>query len=139
MNIRRDCIHYHCEHEMGASIDCCSLRGLGKCPCSEDCAEYANRDEVYKMGLEAIKSKHTKLINATIEPEPHWIPCKERLPKDGQNVLVTYRTTNKIHPCQYHDDGSRNPWYSYIDQCRAYMNVVTAWMPLPECYREGEE
>ena len=67
-----------------------------------------------------------------------WIPCSERLPEDGQNVLVTYRTTNKIHPCQYHDDGSRNPWYSYIDQCRAYMNVVTAWMPMPEPYKEGE-
>ena len=67
-----------------------------------------------------------------------WIPCSERLPKDEQNVLVTYKTTDKIHPCQYHDDGSRNPWYSYIDQCRAHMNVVLAWMPLPEPYREGE-
>ena len=67
-----------------------------------------------------------------------WILCSERLPEDEQNVLVTYKTTDKIHPCQYHDDGSRNPWYSYIDQCRAHMNVVLAWMPLPEAYREGE-
>ena len=70
------------------------------------------------------------------QPEQRWIPCSERLPEDGQDVLVTYKTTGKIHPCQYHDDGSRNPWYSYIDQCRAYMNVVLAWMPLPEPYRE---
>lgn len=75
----------------------------------------------------------------TIEPERKWIPCSERLPEDGQDVLVTYKTTGKIHPCQYHDDGSRNPWYSYIDQCRAYMNVVLAWMPLPEPYIERRE
>lgn len=67
-----------------------------------------------------------------------WIPVTERLPEDEQNVLVTYKTTDKIHPCQYHDDGSRNPWYSYIDQCRAHMNVVLAWMPMPEPWGGGE-
>lgn len=71
-----------------------------------------------------------------LETEPKWIPVREMLPEDEQNVLVTYKTTDKIHPCQYHDDGSRNPWYSYIDQCRAHMNVVLAWMPLPEPYTE---
>ena len=73
-----------------------------------------------------------------IHAASHWIPVTERLPEDGENVLVTYKTTDKIHPCQYHDDGSRNPWYSYIDQCRAHMNVVLAWMPLPKSYK-GEE
>lgn len=71
--------------------------------------------------------------------EQRWIPCSERLPEDEQNVLVTYKTTDKIHLCQYHDDGSKNPWYSYIDQCRAHMNVVLAWMPLPEPWRGEEE
>lgn len=75
----------------------------------------------------------------TIEAQQRWIPCSERLPEDGENVLVTYKTTDKIHLCQYHDDGSRNPWYSYIDQCRAHMNVVLAWMPLPEPYTEDKE
>lgn len=75
----------------------------------------------------------------TIEPEQRWIPCSERLPEDGENVLVTYKTTDKIHLCQYHDDGSRNPWYSYIDQCRAYTNVILAWMPLPEPAKKEEQ
>lgn len=74
-------------------------------------------------------------IKALKQPEPQWIPVTERLPEDEQNVLVTYKTTDKIHPCQYHADGSKNPWYSYIDQCRAHMNVVLAWMPLPEPYK----
>lgn len=85
--------------------------------------------------------KHDIFDAPEVVPEPKWIHVSERLPEDGQNVLVTYKTTDKIHPCQYHDDGSRNPWYSYIDQCRVHMNVVSAWMPLPEPYREegGQE
>ena len=54
-NIRTDCIHYHCEHDMGASIDCCTLKGLGNCPCTKDCPDYADKAEVYRLGLEALK------------------------------------------------------------------------------------
>lgn len=68
-----------------------------------------------------------------------WIPCSERLPEGEQFVLVTYKTTDRIHVCQYHEDGSRNQWYSLNDMCRAHNNVVVAWMPLPEPYRkEGD-
>ena len=48
--IRRDCYFYHCEHQMGASIDCCTLMtGLGVCPCSEDCKTYISTYEAYKI------------------------------------------------------------------------------------------
>jgi len=64
-NIRTDCIHYHCEHDMGASIDCCTLRGLGDCPCSNNCNDYANKDEIYLLGLEVFKKrKEAKNIQA---------------------------------------------------------------------------
>ena len=56
-NIRKDCVFYHCEEHMGASIDCCSLRGLGNCPCSDSCGYYANKTEIYKLGLEAFKKQ----------------------------------------------------------------------------------
>ena len=88
------------------------------------------------MAITALEAEETWYATHEYPPKTRWIPCSERLPEDGQNVLVTYKTTDKIHPCQYHDDGSRNPWYSYIDQCRAHMNVVLAWMPIPEPYRE---
>ena len=74
-----------------------------------------------------------------VKPEPHWIPVSERLPEDEQFVLATYKTTDRIHVCQYHEDGSRNQWYSLNDMCRAHNNVVLAWMPLPEPYREEGE
>lgn len=82
--------------------------------------------------------KAYELGRESVQPKQEWIPVSERLPEDGENVLVTYKTTDKIHPCQYHDDGSRNPWYSYIDQCREHMNVVLAWIPLPEPYMKGD-
>ena len=71
----------------------------------------------------------------TIQPEPHWIPVTERLPNRDELVLVTYKTTSKIHLCKYLDDGSENSWWSYIDDCCAWNNVILAWMPLPEPFK----
>ena len=63
--IRRDCIHYHCEHDMGASIDCCTLRGLGNCPCSNDCDDYANKNKIYSLGLDVFRKRK----EASAQPE----------------------------------------------------------------------
>lgn len=79
------------------------------------------------------------IFKALPSAEADWIPCSERLPKRDELVLVTYKTTDRIHLCKYIDDGSENPWWSYIDDCCAWNNVVLAWMPLPKPYRgDGE-
>lgn len=69
---------------------------------------------------------------------PQWIPCSERLPKRDELVLVSFKT-GRVHPCKYLDDGSENPWWSYIDDCCAWSNTVLAWMPLPKPYEEEGE
>lgn len=57
-NIRRDCYWYHCEHQMGASIDCCTLaNGLGDCPCSRDCKTYISKEEATTMVLDYIEKR----------------------------------------------------------------------------------
>ena len=56
-SVRKDCVFYYCEHDMGASIDCCILRGLGNCPCSDSCKDYADKTEVYQLGLEVLKKR----------------------------------------------------------------------------------
>ena len=60
----------------------------------------------------------------TIDAEPCWIPCEERLPKPVQEVLVT-----GINGCVY---TSRIVHGEF-----EYGGNVIAWMPLPEPY-DGE-
>jgi hypothetical protein len=79
----------------------------------------------------------------TIEPEPHWIPCSERLPDEdhwlggsgrqfSDNVMVTivnHSDEDTWVDVTYTIDGE---WACELPK---YCKIV-AWMPLPECYRE---
>ena len=69
---------------------------------------------------------------------PMWIPCSERLPENEQEILFSTKM-GRVHSGKYHDDDSANLWYSHRDKCRAWNNVVTAWMPLPEPYKAETE
>lgn len=77
------------------------------------------------------------------EPEPHWIPCSERLPED-KDYDETFSVTIQ---CE-HVDG----WDDYVtgyadwtphgwDIQSYYLSQikVTAWMPLPSPYQPKEE
>ena len=97
----------------------------------------------------------------TIEPEPQWIPCSERLPDELAEVNITWINTN---PAPYYEFIKGKPntgsavyykgrWYWYSAVCADYLAEygfspdddmddaikVIAWMPLPEPYRgEGD-
>mgnify|MGYP002521584902 CR=1 FL=1 len=73
-------------------------------------------------------------IKALPSAEAEWIPCSEKLPRTGDDILVTF------------SDGevdiiiSARPkvWVKYEEANNLIFPV--AWMPLPEPYREdGEE
>ena len=98
--------------------------------------------------------KHLIDLQPTIEPEPHWIPCSERLPEDGTECLIsvicfkkvtivdvaTYSTDlYKVDKYDFHDKRGVSGWYQ-LDEEYGYMETLNAiaWMPLPEEYREGE-
>lgn len=69
---------------------------------------------------------------STIE-ERKWIPCSERLPRQGQEVICQCRA-NMIRVLKLDAYGD---WYQDAEHC--YMSgFVIAWMPLPEPWR-GEE
>lgn len=77
--------------------------------------------------------KYTLSMLPPAQPEPKWIPCSERLPRQGQEVICQCRA-NIIKVLKLDAYGD---WYQDADHC--YMSgFVIAWMPLPEPYKEGE-
>ena len=67
------------------------------------------------------------------QPKQRWIPCSERLPRQGQEVICQCRA-NMIKVLKLDAYGD---WYQDAEHC--YMGgFVIAWMPLPEPYKEGE-
>ena len=62
---------------------------------------------------------------------PVWIPCSERLPKQGQEVICQCRASI-ITVLRLDANGD---WYKDAEHC--YMSgFVIAWMPLPAPYKE---
>ena len=76
--------------------------------------------------------------------QPRWIPCEERLPEEQDEYLVTWVTKRYsgkrlvgIGIFEY--DLSEDNWL-FDDYMNAYVDAtVTAWMPLPEPYKEGQD
>lgn len=90
----------------------------------------------------------TELIDSmpTVDAEPHWIPCSERMPEYFEPVLTwdghCYSVEKRI---PYIRDEEGNPiksewWVSddYEEETDYYPNLrdgaAIAWMPLPKPY-----
>ena len=72
------------------------------------------------------------------QPEPHWIPCSERLPDEDSDILVTYaeKDEKRIVPVNY----GRVTWFDCVFNMALNPVGVLAWMPLPKPYGgEGDE
>ena len=77
----------------------------------------------------------TDLINRiknipSAQPEPHWIPCSERLPEKDQICIVTDDTQR----CAY-EYGFHNDTYDEVNGWTYLGHKIIAWMPLPEPWR----
>ena len=78
------------------------------------------------------------LINMqpTIEPEQRWIPCSERLPEESGRYQVTrydYVANTEFIDILWYEE---NLWWN---RHSTGDYAVTAWMPLPEPYKERRE
>ena len=93
---------------------------------------------------------HHVIHAPTIEPEPHWIPCKERMPEEYGEYRITWTTSASkkrfVGDSEYEvtsewDDEHyrfKGEWL-LDDYIKNYPDVkVIAWKPLEEPYREGE-
>jgi len=68
------------------------------------------------------------------QPEPHWIPCSERLPEDDTEVFV-YLFDRQYPYIAWVTDSC---WFTEDFQVEKE-NYPKAWMPLPEPYKEDKK
>ena len=102
--------------------------------------------ESYTNGLTDAYNLILQLPSA--QPEPRWIPCSERLPKENGHYLVTFHQTATEEDLGFDMDdtdvrkmrydtkhGWRTPRHipSWIND--AVVSTVLAWMPLPKGYK----
>ena len=66
------------------------------------------------------------------QPEQRWIPVSKRLPKVGHSVLFSQRRMYTREGCLQAD----GKWWQYRWNEMLNADQVTAWIPLPEPYRE---
>lgn len=64
------------------------------------------------------------------QPEPRWIPVKELLPEKDGMYFVSISQSSGMEKRIYTD------FYSHFGIWQIFGKFVTAWMPLPEPYRE---
>jgi hypothetical protein len=69
----------------------------------------------------------------TLEIEPQWIPCSEKLPDDDRTKVVTLANGNA--EAGYYSNGD---WWCIGDSICLENPKVIAWMPLPEPYEVDE-
>ena len=76
----------------------------------------------------------------TIEPQPHWIPCSERLPDNNRQVLV-YAMSVHFALAKYDEmreaDGTYKMQWVTFDAWKPFYTIkdVLAWMPLPSPWK----
>lgn len=90
-------------------------------------------------------------------PEPHWIPCREGMPKEHNSIWAKAKGTEKwrepmwekqsdeVVVTEVFEDGTTRTdtacthdgeWYVKV---KAVKREIIAWMPLPEPYKENND
>ena len=105
----------------------------------QNCKELIQQD-----GQDYFDERDFPLLDMAIEAlsaeavQGEWIPCSERLPEIGKEVLLS--EPNAMFIAEYHGSGdSEGLWL--VDGVHHYLADANgcAWMPLPTPYKGGED
>lgn len=69
-----------------------------------------------------------------LQKKNEWIPCSERLPNDGHNVLMCRKNGTVGEGCYHSIIGE---WSQFRWNASGVKGVI-AWMEMPEPYKENE-
>ena len=95
--------------------------------------EFSTLSDKDKARVDELDNCIADILNTpTIESEPKWIPCSERLPESRLYVLVAYKYEYGLIDCGI-------TWYSEYEKKWDTSRKVIAWMPLPTAYQEEGE
>lgn len=106
-----------------------------------NCELYVNVFKIVKHDLPCHMVNETAELLTLAErgERMRWIPCSERFPEVGQNVLANRIFTHGITGYQILRFGKlqNTPHWFYQDSYLS-LNAVTHWMPLPESPAEND-
>lgn len=84
-----------------------------------------------------------------------WIPCSERLPEAGENIILTFKDTFHTHPtmankirvmpawrCNVCEEETPDGAWAIEGRLGKFAVDITdgiAWMPLPPAFKESED
>lgn len=119
-------------------------------------AEWLENDQEKRLGSILRQAADTiEALSAKLAANSGWIPCSERLPENGQKVLVSINgeTLEEIFEFQLPDEEDREcyeeefqcgdsiiGWFTPRDGVVVGIysgdTIILAWQPLPEAYHE---
>lgn len=79
----------------------------------------------------------TRMSIADVPTVNQWIPVEERLPEEGEEVLITTKTSEKLYFGMYTKRYGFSMREGFIcGENFMWLNTAIAWMPLPDPYRK---
>ena len=105
----------------------------------DEITEYGSGDATF-MSVGELKRRIE--LSPSVQPEPQWIPCSERLPEEDGQYLITvkYKHVDGYDDVYAeHGEWDNGKWdMFYFGHCGEVEGIL-AWMPLPEPYKGGEQ
>lgn len=93
-----------------------------------------DNSETARYGATYRQQEIITILKSLPSAEPQWIPCSERLPSEGEYVLVTEKWNGYVRMWRLQYIDNEPTWEA--DGYNVDIDEAVAWMPLPKPYRE---
>lgn len=99
---------------------------------------------IHDYGWEYNSQEEQLMKNNRSVEQSRWIPCSERMPEIGEDVLVTlsighFLKGEIVVAYLIYDNCNKLLWLDYVHSEPYKTDEVLAWMPLPEPYKSESE